>query len=126
MTDKIQNHAEVDGDTITATPPNEKMSETPLQHVEDPEKLAHSTDGEDMTTAKKVYSRSGRQLSEWEAIQIAAAGDIETINAEIDELEVELQNRPRSRRWYNYELSFKDPRHFTYVSENTTARLSRS
>ncbi|RDW67630.1 fructose transporter 1 [Coleophoma cylindrospora] len=115
MADNIQNHSQVDADTIAATPPNEKSSETPLQHVEDPEKTAPSTDGEELNTAEKVYSRSGRQLSEWEAIQIAAAGDIETINAELDELEVELQNRPKSNRWYNYELQFKDPRHFTWL-----------
>ena len=64
---------------------------------------------------KSVYSQSGRRLSEWEAMQIANAGDFETIDAEIDELEAELEQRNRSSKWYQYELQFKDPRYFTWL-----------
>ena len=69
----------------------------------------------DPARSKSVYSQSGRRLSEWEAMQIANAGDFETIDAEIDELEAELGQRNRSSRWYHYELQFKDPRYFTWL-----------
>ncbi|KAI9817889.1 MAG: hypothetical protein M1827_001008 [Pycnora praestabilis] len=62
-----------------------------------------------------VHSTSGRRLSEWEAMQVAAAGDMETIDAEIDEIEAELQTMNKKSRWYKFELSFKDPRHFTWL-----------
>jgi sugar porter (SP) family MFS transporter len=56
-----------------------------------------------------------RRMSEWEAIQLAAAGDMETIDAEVLDLDEELAASPKSSRWWNYELHFKDPRYFTWL-----------
>jgi sugar porter (SP) family MFS transporter len=64
---------------------------------------------------KSVYSTSGRRMSEWEAMQIAAAGDFVTIDAEVDELEAEFQSQPKTSHWYKYELQFKDPKYFTWL-----------
>ena len=61
---------------------------------------------------KSVYSTSGRRLSQWEAIQVAAAGEFDTIDAEIDEIEAQLQQTKVSSR---FQLNFKDPRHFTWL-----------
>lgn len=60
-----------------------------------------------------VTRASQRRIGEWEAMQIAEAGDFETIDAEVNELEAQL--RPRKNRWYKYELSFEDPKYFTWL-----------
>lgn len=56
-----------------------------------------------------------RKPSEWEAIQIAAAGDIESIDREIDEIDAELQNMNIKSTWFKPQLRLKDPRHFTWL-----------
>ncbi|KAL3418081.1 sugar transporter [Phlyctema vagabunda] len=116
MSDVINTHSVDERDVIAPTPQNEKTTDVPLQHVEDNDSRPTSDEEETRHDRKNsVYSNSGRRMTEWEAIQIAAAGDLETINAEIDEIDLDLQNTPRSTRWYNYELNFKDPRHFTWL-----------
>lgn len=62
-----------------------------------------------------VTSASKRHISEWEAMQIAAAGDFETIDAEVDELEAQLQQNQKKTRWYHYRLSFNDPKYFLWL-----------
>lgn len=62
-----------------------------------------------------VTSASKRHISEWEAMQIAAAGDFETIDAEVDELEAQLQQNQKKNRWYHYRLSFNDPKYFLWL-----------
>ncbi|CAG8975512.1 hypothetical protein HYALB_00012289 [Hymenoscyphus albidus] len=61
-----------------------------------------------------VYSNSGRKASEWEALQMVAAGDYDTINREIDQLEANLQAMNIQSTWYKPQLCLKDPRHFTW------------
>ncbi|ESZ94622.1 hypothetical protein SBOR_5033 [Sclerotinia borealis F-4128] len=56
----------------------------------------------------------GVRVSEWEAIQIAAAGDMETIDNEVEDLEAEVTARGTSRADI-FQLSFKDPRHYTWL-----------
>lgn len=55
----------------------------------------------------------GRRVSEWEALQIAAAGDMETIDNEVQDLEAEVTARGKSRSDV-FQLSFKDPRYYTW------------
>lgn len=55
----------------------------------------------------------GRRVTEWEAIQIAAAGDMETIDNEVQDLEAEVTARGKSRSDV-FQLTFKDPRHYTW------------
>lgn len=63
--------------------------------------------------SKAVSSEGKRVISEWEAIQIAAAGDLATIDAEVNELDAQL-HQPKNR-WYRYQLSFEDPKYFTWL-----------
>ena len=56
-----------------------------------------------------------RNVSEWEAIQMAAAGDVESIDREIDEIDAELQNMNIKSTWHKPQLRLKDPRHFTWL-----------
>lgn len=61
-----------------------------------------------------VRPQTARQISEWEAMQIAEAGDFETIDTEVNELDAQLQYRKKSR-WGCLELSFEDPKYFTWL-----------
>ena len=54
-------------------------------------------------------------LSEEEALKIAENGDFDVIDREIQKVEDQLAGRPAKTRWYNYELNFKDPRHFNWL-----------
>jgi hypothetical protein len=56
-----------------------------------------------------------RRVSEWEAIQIAAAGDLETINREVDGIEADLQVMDIKSTWFKPQLRLKDPRYFTWL-----------
>lgn len=56
-----------------------------------------------------------RRVSEWEALQIARAGDLETINAEVDEIEAELQLLNLRSTWYKPLLKFRNPKMFNYL-----------
>ena len=62
-----------------------------------------------------VYSGSGRKVSEWEALQIVAAGDVETIDREIAEVENDLQAMNIQSTWHKPQLHLKDPRYFTWL-----------
>ncbi|TVY27828.1 putative metabolite transport protein [Lachnellula hyalina] len=62
-----------------------------------------------------TYSSSGRRVSEWEALQIVAAGDIETIDREIGEIEASLQQMNIKSTWYKPQLRLKDPKYFTWL-----------
>ncbi|TVY49658.1 putative metabolite transport protein YwtG [Lachnellula cervina] len=62
-----------------------------------------------------TYSSSGRQVSEWEALQIVAAGDLETIDREIGEIDASLQQMNIRSTWYKPQLRLKDPRYFTWL-----------
>jgi hypothetical protein len=57
----------------------------------------------------------GRRVSEWEALQIAQAGDLETIDAEVEEIEGELQRMDLKSTWFKPLLHFRDPKFFTYL-----------
>ena len=57
----------------------------------------------------------GRRVSEWEAIQIAAAGDLDTIDREVAEVEADLQQMNIQSTWSKPQLRLKDPRHFTWL-----------
>ncbi|PMD53444.1 fructose transporter 1 [Hyaloscypha bicolor E] len=56
-----------------------------------------------------------RQVSEWEALQIVAASDIETIDREVDEIEADLQEMNIQSTWFKPQLRLKDPRYFTWL-----------
>ncbi|TVY39035.1 Arabinose-proton symporter [Lachnellula occidentalis] len=62
-----------------------------------------------------TYSSSGRQVSEWEALQIVAAGDLETIDREIGEIDASLQQMNIQSTWLKPQLRLKDPRYFTWL-----------
>ncbi|TVY92464.1 Proton myo-inositol cotransporter [Lachnellula willkommii] len=62
-----------------------------------------------------TYSSSGRQVSEWEALQIVAAGDLETIDREIDEIDASLQQMNIQSTWYKPQLRLKDPKYFNWL-----------
>lgn len=62
-----------------------------------------------------TYSSSGRQVSEWEALQIVAAGDLETIDREIGEIDASLQQMNIRSTWHKPQLRLKDPRYFTWL-----------
>jgi hypothetical protein len=59
--------------------------------------------------------KPSRHVSEWEALQIAQAGDLATINAEVDEIEAELQLLNLRSTWYKPLLKFKNPKTFNYL-----------
>jgi hypothetical protein len=75
----------------------------------------HSVKDTEAQRNKSVYSTSGRKVSEWEALQIVAAGDLQTINAEIDAIEVDLQAVNMRSTWYKPLLKFNDPKYFTWL-----------
>lgn len=56
-----------------------------------------------------------RRLSEWEALQIVAAGDNETIDREVNEIDADLQAMDIKSTWCKPQLRLKDPRHFTWL-----------
>jgi hypothetical protein len=56
-----------------------------------------------------------RRLSEWEALQIVAAGDNETIDREVNEIDADLQAMDIKSTWFKPQLRLKDPRHFTFL-----------
>ncbi|PMD13207.1 fructose transporter 1 [Hyaloscypha hepaticicola] len=56
-----------------------------------------------------------RRLSEWEALQIVAAGDNETIDREVNEIDADLQAMDIKSTWFRPQLRLKDPRHFTWL-----------
>jgi len=58
---------------------------------------------------------NGRQVSEWEALQIAEAGDIDTIDREIGEVEADLQAMHIKSTWFKPQLILKDPKYFTWL-----------
>jgi hypothetical protein len=74
----------------------------------------HSEVGQD-TLDEKTMPQNSRPVSEWEAIQIAAAGDHDTIDREIGEIEASLQEMNIRSTWYKPQLKLKDPRHFTWL-----------
>jgi hypothetical protein len=64
---------------------------------------------------QSTRSTGGRRVSEWEAIQIAAAGDLDMIDREIAEVEADLQQMNVQSTWCKPQLRLKDPRHFTWL-----------
>lgn len=85
-----------------------------------PEEKAPPLDGpveDDIEIARKSSSahKEARRVSEWEALQIARAGDLETINAEVDEIEAELQLLNLRSTWYKPLVKFRDPKMFNYL-----------
>jgi hypothetical protein len=64
---------------------------------------------------QSTFSSSGRKISEWEALQIAEAGDLQTINGVIDAVEEDLQQLNIKSTWLKPLLKFSDPRHFTWL-----------
>lgn len=56
-----------------------------------------------------------RAVSEWEAIQMAAAGDTDSIDRELALVEADLQKMNIKSTWYKPQLKMKDPRHFTWL-----------
>ena len=109
-------------DDINATQRNKSATGTPIKrYVDGNEEKGLSNKAhfegvtEDPNRNKSVYSTSGRRLSQWDAMQVARAGDFDTIDADIDEIEAELQRREKKSGILHYELHFKDPRHFTWL-----------
>lgn len=64
---------------------------------------------------KSAAHKPVRRVSEWEALQIAQAGDLGTINAEVEEIEAELQQINLKSTWYKPLLTFRDPKKFNYL-----------
>lgn len=96
-------------------------SEAHVDHVEpkahnlgtEPIRAGHNGD-RTHSTGGRQYSTSGRRISEVEAMKIAKE-DRAVIDAEIAELEAELEANPIQASWLNPVISFKDPRHFTWL-----------
>jgi hypothetical protein len=85
-----------------------------------PEEKAPPLDGpveNDIETARKSSSahKGTRRVTEWEALQIAQAGDLEIINAEVEEIEAELHLLNLRSTWYKPLLTFRDPKMFNYL-----------
>lgn len=59
--------------------------------------------------------KTNRATSEWEALQIAAAGDLDTIDREVAEIEADLQAMNIRSTWYKPQLKLSDPRYFTWL-----------
>ena len=78
------------------------------------------------TRNQSVYNSSGRRVSEWEALQIAAAGNLTIINAEVDAIEVELQALNMRSTWYKPLIKFSDPKYFTWLLVGMLPGLARS
>ena len=81
------------------------------------EKDVTLTDGHQQARPKPLR----RQVSEWEALQIVAAGDLETIDKEVDEIEADLQAMNIRSTWLKPQLRLKDPRHFTWLLVGMTS-----
>lgn len=56
-----------------------------------------------------------RGFSEWEALQIAAAGDNDTIDREIAEVEAALAAMNIKSTWFKPQLKLSNPKHFTFL-----------
>jgi len=94
-------------------------------HVDIPKKVTIASENQDQVKNigkpkgpvrnSSVYSTSGRRLSEWEALQIVAAGDTETIEREIAEVENDLQAMNIQSTWYKPQIHLKDARYFTWL-----------
>lgn len=85
-------------------------------HYNTPAKMSEenvSDFGNEKGAAQARPGHIGRRVSEWEALQIAAAGDMETIDNEVQDLEAEVTARGKSRSDV-FQLKFKDPRHYTW------------
>jgi hypothetical protein len=67
----------------------------------------------DLAVAPAPASR--RVISEWEAMQIAEAGDHDTIDREIAHVEADRQAMDIKSTWFKPQLKLKDPRHFTWL-----------
>lgn len=63
-------------------------------------------------------SLGARRVSEWEALQIVAAGDEETINREIDETEADLQAMNIQSSWHKPQIKL-NPRYATWLLVGT-------
>lgn len=83
-------------------------NETPAKLIQE-----ESDFGNEKGAAGARPDHIGRRVSEWEALQIAAAGDMETIDHEVLDLEAEVTARGKSRSDV-FQLRFKDPRHYTW------------
>ncbi|KAF7870155.1 uncharacterized protein EAF02_009345 [Botrytis sinoallii] len=86
-------------------------------HYNTPAKMSEenvSDFGNEKGAAQARPGHIGRRVSEWEALQIAAAGDMETIDNEVQDLEAEVTARGKSRSDV-FQLKFKDPRHYTWL-----------
>ncbi|CZR69200.1 related to myo-inositol transport protein ITR1 [Phialocephala subalpina] len=62
-----------------------------------------------------AHPEARRGFSEWEAIQIAAAGDNDTIDREIAEIEASLTEMNIKSTWYKPQLKLNNPKHFTFL-----------
>ena len=102
------------------------VSSAEQSHVELPKRVTITSEKQDIDEKNighpkgpvrnsSVYSSSGRRVSEWEALQIVAAGDVETIEREIAEVENDLQAMNIKSTWYKPQLRLKDPRYFTWL-----------
>jgi hypothetical protein len=94
--------------------PNHTVADT----INSPE---HSDDGipRDSVNEKNISMparpKIKRATSEWEALQIAAAGDLDTIDREVAEIEAALQAMDIRSTWYKPQLKLSDPRYFTWL-----------
>jgi hypothetical protein len=80
-----------------------------------PAKEINEKDVAPMQGSQQKRSMPRRQVSEWEALQIVAAGDTETIDKEVDEIDVDLQAMKIQSTWFKPQLRLKDPRYFTWL-----------
>jgi hypothetical protein len=107
MTDKLYS----DADAISSTEHSE--ANVPMKEVNE-KNIALSPE----------RPENRRALSEWEAIQIAEAGDNDTIDREIAAVEADLQAMDIGSTWYKPQLNIKDPRHFTWLLVGTCRSFS--
>lgn len=112
---------EVGAISATEKSPVEAASPVPA-HA--PKKVTLNSEKQDVVEKEKpkgpsrnnsVYSSSGRKVSEWEALQMVAAGDLDTINREIDAVEADLVAMNIQSTWYKPQLKLSDPRYFTWL-----------
>jgi hypothetical protein len=81
----------------------------------------HSGDGLPRETVNEknismpARPKANRATSEWEALQIAEAGDLDTIDREVAEIEADLQAMNIRSTWYKPQLKLSDPRYFTWL-----------
>ena len=64
--------------------------------------------------------QSEKKILDWVAMQRATQGELESIDPEViearvNELEAELPQSSKKKRWYHYELSFDDQKYFTWI-----------